>query len=158
MLGCLARNLVGGKRRLVEFHPGVAIALEEALDDEEEVGPDCLRTEVTAPHAAKQRCREEQAHSRKDQEPCDVVNLLRPDLEAKEIEPATGKVGKCGLVGRAGTAIPADPWNDVIEAEGHEEQQPLYGPDASENQLRINLLPFRIENLRFIALRRTRRQ
>ena len=48
----LAQTCRSVQRRLVEPHAGVAVALDHALDLDEEIGPDGLRAGVAAPDAA----------------------------------------------------------------------------------------------------------
>src|SRR3546814_2567105 len=81
MLGGLAPGLVERQRLLVQFHAGVAVTLDPAFDQHEQVGPYRLRTGIAAPDAAEQGGGEEQRHGAEDQQPGDVINLLRPYLD-----------------------------------------------------------------------------
>ncbi len=54
--------------RGIELDAGIAVALDAALDDQEEVDPDRLRTGITAPGAADGRRDQEQPEARHDQQ------------------------------------------------------------------------------------------
>ena len=57
----LRQDFSNDPRRLVEAHARVAVALEEALDRDHQVGPHRLRAGVAAPHAPGDRRDEKQA-------------------------------------------------------------------------------------------------
>ncbi|MNL49116.1 hypothetical protein D3C87_1720240 [compost metagenome] len=44
-------DFVKGPRSCIELHAGVAVALDVALDHEEQIDPDRLRTGIAAPGA-----------------------------------------------------------------------------------------------------------
>ncbi len=158
VLGALSRDLVEAHRRLVELHASVAIAFEEALHDEEQVRPDSLRTEIAAPHAAEERRDEEQADRRKDEEAGDVIDFLRPDLETEEIEATAGEVGEDRLVRRSWPTIPAQPGQDVVDAERCEQEEPFDRPKPAEDKLRVDLLALGVEFDGLIIFRGRRRR
>src|SRR6476620_5390599 len=62
------------------------ISLDPALDRLEQVGPYRLRTQITEPYAPGDRVHQEQGHCRQDEEPGEIVNLLRPELDEEEVE------------------------------------------------------------------------
>ena len=91
VLAALAPGLVERQRRGVEPHAGVAVALEQALDDDVEVGPDRLRAGVAAPEPAEQGGGQEQGQGRHHQQAGDEIDLLRPQLDEEEVEPPAGR-------------------------------------------------------------------
>jgi hypothetical protein len=116
VLGPLAPCLVQSPRRLVELHAGIAIAFEKALNHEKKVGPYRLRTKISAPDAAEERRHEEEADRGEDQQAGDIVDFLRPYLEAEDVEPSSREIGQHGLIGRAGSAIPPQPGQQIVDA------------------------------------------
>ena len=138
-------QLVGGPRRFVEFDAIAPIALEEPLDDEEEVGPDRLRAEIAAPNAAEQRIGEKQRERGEDQQAGEVIDLLRPQFDEEEIEPRMREVDKHRLVRRVRPAIPSDKRQEIIDPQAEDQQNPFYPAEGSADLLRINLLRRRVE-------------
>ena len=122
----------GAPRRRVELHAGVAVALDQPLDPDEEVGPDRLRAGIAAPGAADGGGDEEQPEPGHDQQAGDVIEFLRPDLDEEEVEAAVGEVDQHRLVGRIGPAVPAQPGRDLVDAEGDRHDHPF---EAAENAL-----------------------
>src|SRR5690606_12952442 len=141
----LLENLGRAPGLLVEADARVAVALPEALDRDHEIGPDSLRAGVAAPDATCQRRDEEQAKGRDHQNSCDVIEFLGPDLEEEQEQPAIGEIEQYGLVGQIWTAVPAKPWQHVINAERDRHDQPLDVPEPAVGEARIDLLPSSIK-------------
>ena len=120
--------------RVPELDPGVAVALDPALDQDEEVGPDRLRAGVAAPDPAERRGEEEEAEPGHDQQAGDEVELLRPDLDEEEVEAAVGQVDQHRLVRQRRAAVPADPGGDVVDAERDRHDPPLQRAEASRTR------------------------
>ena len=126
--------------RLVEPHAGVAVALDEALDADEEIGPHCLRAGIAAPGPADDATSPGTAPSAgHDQQAGDVVELLRPDLDEEEVEAAVGEVDEHRLVRRVRAAVPAEPRRDLVDAEGDRHDEPLQVPAEAVRALRVDL-------------------
>ena len=139
VLGGLAQGLARRHRRAIEPHALVAVALDQALDQHEQVGPDGLRTGVAAPDPAEQRRGEEQAEGGEDQEAGDEVDFLRPDDDVEEPAAPPVEVDQDRLVGRAGAAVPAQPRHEIVDAEQQDERQPLDPPPGAGDGARIDL-------------------
>ena len=60
-----------------------------------------------------------------DQQAGDEIEFVRPDLDAEHVEAAIGEIDQHRLIGRIGTAVPADPRRDVIDRQGDDHDQPL---------------------------------
>ncbi len=93
-----------------------------------EIDPDGLRAGVAAPDTAEHRGEEEQAKPCHDEKSGDVVELLRPDLDPEEEEPAAGEVHQHRLVGQMRAAVPANPRRQVVDGERHRHDPPLEAP------------------------------
>ena len=141
----LAQDLVAGPGHLVHADARGAVALEETLHGDEEIGPDRLRAGVAAPHAPGQGGDQEQSDGRQDQQPGEVVDLLRPDLDEEEIEPPAREIDQHRLVGRVRPAVPADPGCQVVDGERHRHDAPFEAAEAPPGQPRINLYPLLVE-------------
>src|SRR5262245_36337231 len=115
MLETSARQAIERPPLLVALQVLAPIALDQALDGLKQVGPYRLRAEIAAPHAACDRIHQEQRHRRQDEQPGEVVDLLRPDLDEEEVEAPIGKIDQHGLVGRVETAVPAYEWKPVVD-------------------------------------------
>ena len=87
-------------------HALATVTFDQALDGVEQIRPHRLRTEISAPDASAHGIHEEQRNGREDQQSGEVVNLLRPQLDKKEIEAAVGKIDQHRLTGRTQAAIP----------------------------------------------------
>ena len=140
MLGDPLDDLVGGPRLAVELHPLAPVALDLALDPEEEIGPDRLRAGVAAPHPAEQRVRQEQGQRREDQEAGEIVDFLRPDLDEEEVEARMRDVGEDRLIRQVRPPVPADEGQDVVDAEGDPQHDPFEPPVGPPDFLRVDLL------------------
>src|SRR5439155_14373955 len=97
----------------VVSHPLAAVALDHALDGIEQIGPDRLRAEITAPDATADSVHQEQRQGSYDQQPSEVIDFLRPQLDEEEIEAAVRQVDQHRLVWRTQTAIPSHEWQQV---------------------------------------------
>ncbi len=139
------RDLLDRPRRGVELEPRPAVALDQALDREEEVGPHRLRAEIAAPDPAGDRVHQEQDQGRQDQQAHDVGDLLRPQLDEEEVEPAPVEVDQHRLRRRARAAVPAQERHDVVDGEGDRQDDPLRGTEAPAHGLRLDLAPRLVE-------------
>jgi hypothetical protein len=124
----------------VEADARVAVALPEALDHDHEIGPHRLRARVAAPHAPGERGDEEEPKRRQDQKARDVVELLRPDLDGAEEEALVGEVEEEGLVRQARSTVPADPGQQIIDAERDGHHRPLDLAEGAVRELGVDLL------------------
>ena len=127
------------------LHALAAIALDQALDGVEQIGPYGLRTEIAAPDAAADRIHQEQRDGGEDQQPGEVIDFLRPQLDEEEIEAAVGEIDQHRLVGRAEAAIPAHERQQVIDAEAERHQPPFDAAECPGDALRIDFLLGHIE-------------
>ena len=118
-------QLARSPRRIPETHTGVAVTLDPAFDQNEQVGPDGLRAGIAAPDAAQRRSEQKQAKPCHDQQTGDEVELVRPDLDPEEIEPPVGHIDQHRLIGQVRSAVPSDPRRDVIDAQRHTHDPPL---------------------------------
>jgi hypothetical protein len=125
----------------VEAQASVAVALDPALDQDEEVGPDGLRAGIAAPDPAQRRGKQEQPQPRHDQKARDKVELVRPDLDPEEEEAAVRHIHQHRLIGQAGAAVPADPGGDVIEPQGHCHDHPFEAAKAAPHPAREDRRP-----------------
>ena len=139
MRRALAPQRLERPRRLVEPHARVAVALEEALDRDHQVGPHRLRAGIAAPHAPGDRGDEKERERGQHQQAGDVVEFLRPDLEEEEKEAPRGKVDQHRLVGQIGTAVPANPRHEIVDRQRHRHDDPLDGAERAVRALRIDL-------------------
>ena len=62
---------------------------------------------------------------RKHQQAGHEVELLRPDLQEEKEEAIVGNVEQDGLVRQIWTAVPTQPGQPVVDAEGDRHHQPL---------------------------------
>src|SRR5205085_815756 len=115
----------------VELYPRIAIALDPALDHQEEIGPHRLRTAIAAPCAPDHRSHEEESDAGHDEKAGDIVEFLRPDFDEEEIEPPAGKIDQHRLIGSIGAAIPSEPRRHVVDAERHCHDDPFEPPEIS---------------------------
>jgi hypothetical protein len=126
-------------------HALAPIALDQALDGIEQIRPDGLRAEVAAPDAASQRIHQKQRDRSDDQQPGEIIDFLRPQLDEEEIETAVGKIDQHRLTGRTQTAIPAHEGQEVIDPEAERHQAPFDTAEGSGDALRIDFLVGHIE-------------
>jgi hypothetical protein len=109
------------------------------LDQQEEVGPDRLRTGKAAPDAARQGVRQDQRRRGEDHQPGDVVQFLRPDLDEEGVEPAVLEIEQDRLARLAGAAVPAQKRSDGVDPEGQDQHRPFEPADAPLDRLRHDL-------------------
>ena len=145
VLAGLSPGLVEGPGRRVPPHAGVTVALEQALDLDEEVGPDRLWTGIAAPEPAKEGAGQEQGEGGHHQEAGDEIDFLWPELQVEEIEAPPGEVDQDRLVRQAARAIPADPGRDVVDRQGGDHQGPLQVPPGAPDLLGIDGCPGLVE-------------
>ncbi|MPL74101.1 hypothetical protein SDC9_19911 [bioreactor metagenome] len=110
---------------------GVAVALDDALDEDEQVGPDRLRAGIAAPHPPHRRGEQEEPEPRHDEKAGDEVEFVRPDLDHEEEEAPVRQVDEHRLVGQRRTAVPADPRGDVVDAQHQRHQHPFQGAEMA---------------------------
>ncbi len=120
-------------------HALAAVALDEALDGVEQVGPHGLRAEIAAPDAAADRVHQEQRHRGDDQKAGEVIDLLRPQLDEEEIEAPARKIDQHRLARRVRAAIPPHEGEDVIDGEAEPHQRPFDVAVGAGDALRIDL-------------------
>ena len=142
-----AHDLAPRPRRRVEAHARIAVAVDEAVDVLEHVGPHGLGTGIAAPGAADRAGHEEEADARHDQQARDEVEFMRPDLDAEHVEAAVGEIDQHRLVGRVGATVPADPRRAVVDREGDDHDQPLEAAERPVDALVVNRLARFVELL-----------
>ncbi len=125
-------------RAFGQFFAGNAVALHDALNPDEQIRPDRLRAKVAAPYAAKQARHKEKQHGGENKYSCEDINFLRPYLDKKPIGPCVGKVNQYGLIGHAGTTVPADKRHKIIDAERDDHRNPFQVAKAPADALWIN--------------------
>ena len=122
----------------IPLHPFVAVTFDQPLDPHEQVGPHGLRAGVAAPHAAEQTGHQEQPDRGHDQQAGQIVDVLRPEFQIEEIEPLMEQVEQHRLVGLGHAAMPAQPWQQVIQAEAEDQHRPLEPPHRAVHRFRID--------------------
>ena len=128
VLGDALDDLVGSQGRRIELDPVAPVALDRPLHPEEQVGPYRLWAGVAAPRAADQRIGQEQGQRRKDQEAGEVIDLLRPQLDEERVEAGMRNIDEHRLARRIRSTIPAYEREQVVDAEGDPQHNPLYAP------------------------------
>ena len=141
------RILSNDQGRLVELHAGIAVALEEALDDKKQVCPYSLGAGIAAPGPADDRCDKEQTHACHDQQAGNIEEFLRPDLDEEEIETAVCHIDQHRLIGRKFAAIPANPGRDVVNAKRDQHDDPFQSPELAADPLGEDLFAGGIKRL-----------
>ena len=116
------------------------VALDQPLDEQEQVGPDRLRAGEAAPQPARQRVREDQDGRGEDQQPRDQIEVLRPDLDEERVEPSVGEIEQDRLVRRVRAAVPAQERRDVVDRERQQQDHPLDAADRTLDGLRDDRL------------------
>ena len=119
VLGGLQPELARVERRGVEFHALVAVALDDLLNPQEDLGIDGLRARVSAPEPAGHGGEEEQRQRGDDEQRGQVDEVLRPEDEAEDVELAMDEIEEHGLA-----AVPLHP-GDAVE---HQLRGPDEGP------------------------------
>ena len=131
VLGRLAGQVGRRPRSPIAQHVLAAIAFDPALDGQEKIGPNRLRAEIAAPEPAGDRVHQEQGHRRQDEQAGEVIDLLRPKLDEEEVEAPARQVDQHRLVGRAGSPVPADERQRVVDPERDQQQDPFDPADTS---------------------------
>ncbi len=119
VLGKAPRQLVQRPGRRIEAHLGVAVAVKEALDCQEEISPHRLRARVSAPGAADDGSDKEQSDAGHHQEARHIDEFLRPYLDEEEIEAPVREIDQHRLVRGIRAAVPAQPGSQVIDGQCH---------------------------------------
>src|ERR1700753_1999385 len=88
-------------------HALATIAVDQTLDGIKQIGPYGLRAEISAPNSTADRIHQKECNRGENQQPGKIIDLLRPQLDEKEIEPAIGNVDQDGLARRAQTTVPS---------------------------------------------------
>src|SRR5690606_16530337 len=139
-LPCAAGYLARSPRGGVEPHPGIAIAVHEAINMLEQVGPYRLRAGIAAPSAPHSARNQEQADAGHDQQSGHEIEFVRPYLDVEHVEPAIDEINQHSLIGRIGPPIPADPWRAVIDRQRDRHDQPLEAAEGPVDPLVVDLL------------------
>ena len=82
----------GVKRSAKILQALAPVALDQPFDEQEQVGPDRLRTGEAAPQPSRQRVGEDQDGRGQNEKPRDQIEVLRPDLGEKEVEPSVDEI------------------------------------------------------------------
>ena len=148
----LLEDLGPTPRLLIEPDARVAVALPEALNGHHQVRPDGLPAQIPAPHATGDGGEQEERQRRHHQEAGDEVELLRPKLEPEEVEALVRHIDQECLVGDAWTAIPADPWQQIVDCHGDSHDHPLNVAEETRSTLGVDLLTARILTTGFLGV------
>ncbi len=143
-------RLAGVPALFIQPDLGVAVALDPALDKDEQVGPDRLRAGIAAPHPPQRRGEQEQPQPGHDQQPGDEIELVRPDLDPEEEKAAVGQIHQHRLIGQPRPPVPADPRGDVVDAQRHRHQHPFEASELSLHPARKDGFARRIEAWGFL--------
>ena len=108
----------------------------------EQVRPDSLRAGISAPGTSDRARHEEEPERRHDQQAGDIVEFVRPDLDAEHVETAIGQIDQHCLVGSIRTAIPTNPGRAVIDRQSDEHHEPLEPAEGSVDPLVVDLGAF----------------
>ena len=127
------------QRSRVALHAFVAVAFDQVLDPHEQIGPHRLRTGVAAPDAAEQAGDQEQRDRAHDQQAGQVIDVLRPELEIEEIEALVPDREQHRLVRLVDAAMPAQPGQQIVDAETDDQHRPFEPAHRSAHRLRIDL-------------------
>ena len=139
-------DLARAPRRRLQPRLGIAIAIDEPVNVLEQVGPDRLRTGIAAPGPANRAGHQKQPNPGHDQQTGHEIEFLRPDFDPEHEEPAMGQIDQHRLIGRIGTAIPADPRGDVIDPQRHRHHQPFEAAERALYRFGEDRLPLFIES------------
>src|SRR5262249_21762667 len=127
-------------RRRVEPHARGALALDLALDPQEQLGVYRLRTGIAAPQAPGDRGKQEQRQRRDDQQHREVDDVLRPEHPAEDVELARRQVEKHRLA-----PVPGDPRQAVEDRLGEKYERPAPARERAVHRARIDLLAYFVE-------------
>ena len=154
MCHALLKDLRSAPGLLVELDPRVAVALPEALLRDHQVGPHSLRACVTAPNPSRDRCGKKQNERCQHQQSCNEVEFLRPDLEKEDEKSVVCHVEEYGLVRQVGSPAPAQPGQDIVDAQRNRHHYPLYIAECAGCSLWMDLLTCRVKFTRFAPIDR----
>jgi transcriptional regulator of met regulon len=112
---------------------------KKALDRDHQIGPHRLRTGIAAPYTAGDRREKKQRERGEHKQPSDVVEFLRPNFEKEKVEAARRKIDQDRLIGKIRTAMPAQPWYEVVDRERDRHDDPLDGAKGAVRALGIDL-------------------
>ncbi len=133
-------QLLERHRRLVEAHARQALALDLALDPQEDLGVDGLRAGVAAPQAAGDRGEQEQRVGGDDQQHRQVDHVLRPEHQPEDVELARGDVEQHRL-----PVVPGEPGQAVEEDLRRPHQRPAPVGEHAGDRPRVDLLADLVE-------------
>ena len=125
--------------QLLLLHAG---ALDLALDPQEGLGPDRLRTGIPAPDAPGQRGDEEQRQTGYDQQCREVDKVLRPQGNEEDMELARRQVKQQRLA-----PVPLDPRQDLVDTQQAEHTCHAHVGKQAMHLAWVDLLRFRVEGL-----------
>ena len=140
--GVLRRLAPGGvetQRLRVALHAFVAVAFDQVLDPHEQIGPHRLRTGVAAPDAAEQAGDQEQRDRAHDQKAGQVIDVLRPEFEIEEVEALVPDREQHRLIRLVDATMPAQPGQQIVDAETDDQHRPFEPAYRSAHRLRIDL-------------------
>lgn len=124
---------------------GIAVAVDQAVDVLEEVGPDSLRAGIAAPSATDRAGNEEQPDPCHDEQARDIIEFMRPDLDLEHEETAMRQIDEHRLVGRVRPTVPANPRRTVVDRQRDEHDRPFEAPEGTVDLLGVDAFPRRIE-------------
>jgi len=140
LLGQLAEDLHGTPGRLVKFDALRALTLGETLHPYERLGPDGLRTGISAPKAACECREEEQRQGGDDQQPGQQEEILWEKRDAEDVELARWQIEQQCLA-----AGPVQPRKDVEKSEQSHHREDAQIVEAAAYLARIQLLVRRVK-------------
>ena len=109
-----------------------------------------MRAGVPTPDTAKKGRDQEEGERRQDQQAAEIVDLLRPDFEEEEVKLFPFKISENSLIRDAFAARPADPRDQIIDAERNRHHKPFERAELSVRQLGIDLVALFIERGRML--------
>src|SRR5450432_3558536 len=98
-------------------HTLAPVTLDQTLDGVEQVRPHGLRAEISAPDPSADRIHQKECNGSDNQQPGKIVDLLRPQLDEKEIEPAIWDIDQNCLAWSTQTTVPSDERQQIVDAE-----------------------------------------
>ena len=92
-----ALGVEGSTQVLQELAP---VALDQPFDEQEQIGPDRLRAGEAAPQPSRQGVGEDQDARGKNEKTRDQIEVLRPYLGEKEVQPSMDEIEQERLIRR----------------------------------------------------------
>ncbi|MDT4864329.1 hypothetical protein FQZ97_990880 [compost metagenome] len=134
LLAAFAQQFGGAPGLGVQAHARAAVALQVALDPEEDLGVDRLRAGVAAPEPAGQGGEEEQRERREHQQRGQVDEVLGLQDQAKDVEMALLQVEQHGLA-----PVPGQPGHAVEHQLREPHHHPAPAREAARDRARVDL-------------------